>query len=300
MAKATHDSSGSESLVERTRTRLRRDHELRNRIRIGVSTVALGLVLIWLLLPIFWVIETSLKSRPVAQAFPPVFWGFEIQWQNFVKVWTQTPLPSYIWNGLVVATAVTFISLLLGVAHAYAISMYESRVGDMSFLFIVAARIVPPLSILVPFYVFFNRLGLIDTKPAIIIVQTAFIEPFVVWIMKGYFDNMSRSLIDSARTDGCTKFQAFYKIMLPIAKPGIASAAIISWLLTWNAFTAIFILTTSPQAMTLPVGVLSYSRDVYIPWNLISAASVIGIIPSAIIVIFFQKYLVEGMVESET
>lgn len=298
MAKATRESS--ESLVERTRTRLRRDHELRNRIRIAVSTVALGIVLLWLLLPIFWVIETSLKTRPVAQAFPPVFWGFELQWSNFVTVWTETPLPSYIWNGLIVATAVTVISLILGITHAYAISMYESRVGDMSFLFIVAARIVPPLSILVPFYVFFNRFGLIDTKPAVIIVQTAFIEPFVVWIMKGYFDNMSRSLIDSARTDGCTKFQAFYKIMLPIAKPGIASAAIISWLLTWNAFTAIFILTTSPQAMTLPVGVLSYSRDVYIPWNLISAASVIGIIPSAVIVIFFQNYLVEGMVESET
>jgi len=202
-------------------------------------------------------------------------------------------------NGAITATGATIIALLLGVPHAYAISKYEFKFSSASLLAIIGVRIIPPISIAVPFFVMYNKLGLFDTLIGNIIVNAFLFEPFVVWIVKGFFDGLSSSLIEAARLDGCSKFETFYKIMLPLAKPAIGSATIVSWLLTWNEFTLIFILTTSKQAQTLPVGIQSFSRDLFIPWNIIGAASVIGFIPSIIVVLLFQRFLVRGLTEGE-
>ena len=291
--------NNSTSLLGDLQEQLESNLALREKIKLAISVVILSLVIIWLLLPIFWVFQMSLKTRPMAIAYPPVLWGFEIQWENFVVVLTETPLPRFIINGLIVATVVTALGLLMGVPHAYIVSKYESKLGNLSFWGIVAARIIPPISIIVPFYVAFSSIGLIDTLVAVILVETAMVEPFIVYIMKGYFDSLSNSLVDSARVDGCNRYQAFYKIMLPIAAPGMGSASIVAWLLGWNAFTTVFVLTTSPNAQTLPVGILTYSQDVVTPWNLFAAAAVIGLLPSVLIVIVFQSYLMRGLVEGE-
>jgi multiple sugar transport system permease protein len=189
------------------------------------------------------------------------------------------------------------LCLLLGVPHAYVISKYEYKFRQMSFYTILAVRIIPPITVAVPFFILYQKLGLINTLTGVTIVLTFLFEPFVVWIMKGFFDGLPSSLIDAALTDGCTKFQAFYKIMLPLALPGLGSAIIISWLLAWNEFTLVFFITTSEAAQTLPAGILNFVRDRFVPWNLIAAASVIGMIPSLIVVIIFQKYLIRGLVE---
>lgn len=288
------------SLIDRLRIELRTNQTLRERIRLVAAVSVMVVVLSWLLLPLVWTFMTSLKARTVATAYPPVFYGFDVQWGNYAYVLTETALPSYIKNGLIMSTAATAISLVLGIPHAYAVGMYESRIGDISLTGVIAGRIIPPLAILVPFYAVFSSLGLIDTLIALIIVETAMLEPFVVWITAAYYENYSQSMIDSARIDGCSHFQAFYKIMIPVASDGIASATIIAWLLGWNAFSVPFILATTPKAQTLPVGIFNYATDLFIPWNLVSAAAMVGLIPTVIIVLVFQNYLVKGMVRSET
>lgn len=285
------------SPIRRLRHRIRTDRELRTRVKKAVGLVTLGIVLAWFLLPLFWVVQTSLKTRPLAQAYPPVFWGFEIQWSNYVKVLTDTDLLDFMRNGIISATGSTFIALLFGVPHAYAISKYEFKYGQLSLLAILAVRIVPPISIAVPFFVMYNNLGLFDTLVGNVLVLGFLFEPFVVWIMKGFFDGLPSSLIEAARIDGCTKFQVFYQIMLPLAKPALGSATIISWLLSWNEFTLVFILTSSNSAQTLPVGILGFTRDLFVPWNIISAAAVLGLIPSLFVVVLFQRYLIKGLAE---
>lgn len=285
------------TLIGRVRLRIRTDRVLRNRLRLGIAAVMLGLILVWFLLPVFWVLLTSIKTRPVAEAFPPVFWGFEPQWQNFTTVLNDTQLLSYLRNGAIAATVTTLIALILGVPHAYAISKYRFKLRQFGFFSILAVRIIPPISIAVPFFVLFKNIGIFNSIAGIIVVLVFLFEPFVVWIMKGFFDGLPSSLIDAARVDGCTKFTAFFKIMLPLAMPAIGSAVIISWLLSWNEFTLVFVLTSGPEAQTLPVGILNFIRDRFVPWNLIAAASVIGLIPSLIVVVLFQKYLIRGLAE---
>lgn len=283
--------------VDRVRTRIRTDRALRNRLRAIIGVGGLGLTLFWLLVPVAWAMLTSLKTQAAAGSYPPVFWGFELQWENYVAVVRQRNLHIYMWNGFVVATISTIASMLLAVPHAYAVSVYDYKIRRFSFFAILAARIIPPISIAVPFYIMFQRLGLVNTKFGIVIVFTFLFEPFAVWIIKGFIDGLPHSLIGAARIDGCSKFQAFYKIMLPLCVPAIVSAVIITWIIAWNEFTLVFILTLSEQAQTLPVAILLLIDDNLIPWNLMAAGSMIGAIPSITIVLVFQRHLRRGLVD---
>lgn len=279
------------------RQRYRTDHRFRESVKKWVAAVVLIVILSWMLLPFFWTLQTSLKERVVAQAFPPVFYGFEIVWSNFTRVlFIENYLPILV-NGFVAASVATVVSVALGTPHAYIISKYRHRFLNASFFAIVAARVIPPISMAVPFFILFNRLGLLDTKIAVIMALTFLFEPFVVWIMKGFFDGLPGSLIDAARIDGCSKFQAFTKVMLPLSKPGLASAAIITWLLGWNHFVLVFILSATSKSQTVPVAILSLQRDHFTPWNLMAAAAIMGIIPSIIVVIAFQNHLIKGLAE---
>lgn len=291
------ETQTDEGPLWRIRHRIRTDQKLRHRLRRGIATASLVVVLVWLLLPLFWVVETALKTRVVAQSFPPVFWGFEIQWENFITVLTDYSLLAFIRNGIIAATASTIICLALGVPHGYAISKYDFKLAKQSLYTILAVRIIPPISVAVPFFILYKQLNLLNSIVGVVIVLSFLFEPFVVWIMKGFFDALPRSLVDAARVDGCSRFEAFYRIMLPLARPGLGSAIIITWLLSWNEFTLVFILTTDTAAQTLPVGIMGFVQDRFVPWNLLSAASVIGMIPSLIVVVLFQNYLVKGLVE---
>lgn len=279
------------------RKRYRTDHQLRERVHKVIAGVTLVVILMWLLLPFFWTLLTSLQYRVVAQSYPPTFWGFEIAWSNYSRVLIAEDFLPKIINGVIVASASTVLSLILGTPHAYVISKYQDRFLNASFFAIIAARVIPPIAMAVPFFMMFNRFGLLDTKIAVTLALSFLFEPFVVWIMKGFFDGLPRSLLDAALVEGCTKFQAFSKIMLPLAKPGLASAGIITWLLGWNHFVLVYILSATNQSQTVPVAVLALRRDQYMPWSLMSAAAILGMIPSILVVIAFQKHLIRGLAE---
>lgn len=281
--------------IQNVQSRYNTDREFRTRTRKGVAGVSLVVLLVWFLLPFIWTLKTAVQTRPVAQSYPPVLWGFEIQWENFTQVLLQTAFLDYLWNGIVISAATVVLSLAIGVPHAYALSKYEYRLRAFSMYLILGVRVFPLVALAVPFYILYSRLGLIDTKVGITIVLTMLYAPFIVWIMKGFFDDISDSVREAARLDGCTKFQTFYKVILPMAKPALASSTIFAWLESFNHFTLVFFLTKSPQAQTVPFGLLSFVRDNFVPWNIISAASLLGMIPSILIVILFQKYLVKGI-----
>lgn len=288
-------SQKSQSVIERLRSRYRTDRSLRLQIRKAVAGLTLVLLLVWFLLPFVWTLKTSLQTRPIAQSYPPVFWGFDIQWSNYTDVLFGTSFLNYIRNGLIASFTTTIAAMILAVPHAYAISNYNYKIRGVSMYLILAVRVFPLVAMAIPFYLIYQEFGLINTKIGLTIVLTMLYVPFVVWIMKGFFDGMSYSLVEAARMDGCTKFQAFYRVVLPLAKPALASSTIFVWLESFNHFTLVFFLTSSPKAQTVPFGILSFVQDAFVPWNIISAASLLGMVPSLIVVVLFQKYLVRGI-----
>lgn len=288
------DSTQS-GLLEKFRNRYETDRTLRLRIRKGVAAITLMLLLVWFLLPFLWTLKTSLQTRPVAQHYPPILWGFELQWDNYTNVLFQSPFYKYLRNGIIVSAATTVVAMLFAVPHAYAISKFDYTIRTPSMYLVLAVRVFPLVALAVPFYLLYRQLGLINTKLGLVIVLTMLYIPFVVWIMKSFFDGISSSVIEAARMDGCSNFQAFYRVMLPLATPALASSIIFTWLEAFNHFTLVFFLTASAKAQTVPFGILSFVRDNFVPWNIISAAALLGMVPSIIVVVLFQKYLVRGI-----
>lgn len=283
-------------VVDRLKVRYQTDRALRKRLRHLFAMGTLGLLLVWFLFPFVWTFKTSIQARPIAQAYPPILWGFDVHLlENYTEVIYNSHFLQYMKNGIITAAIATVIALSVGVPHAYALSKYDYKLRDASMYFILMVRVFPLVALAVPFFILYSRFGLKDTLLGVTIVLTMLYEPFIVWIMKSYFDGISDAMVEAARMDGCTKAQAFYRIMLPQAAPALASALIFSWIQAFNHFTLVFFLTSSPSAQTVPFGILNFIQDNYIPWNVISAASLLAMIPSFIIIVLFQKYLVRGI-----
>lgn len=167
------------------------------------------------------------------------------------------PLAKYLGNSLFTALSSTVISVFLGSLAAYGLSRFTSRLGNVFLLMTLAVRMVPLISVAVPMYRIVNQLGLYDTKLALTLVYTSINIPFVIWMMIGFFDGLPKELDESARVDGCGKFGAFLRIILPISLPGLATTAIFSYLMSWNDFLMALMLT-STSAKTMPVGLSEF------------------------------------------
>ena len=278
------------------KARYQTDRVLRRRLRHFLAMGTLAVLLVWFLFPFVWTFKTSIQTRPVAQAYPPILWGFDVQLvTNYAEVIYRSNFLRFMENGILTSAIATVVALMVGVPHAYALSKYDYKLRNASMYLILMVRVFPLVALAVPFFILYSQFALKDTLLGVTIILTMLYEPFIVWIMKSYFDGVSDAMVEAARMDGCTKAQAFYRIMLPQAGPALASALIFSWIQAFNHFTLVFFLTSSPAAQTVPFGILNFIRDNFIPWNIISAASLLAMIPSFVIIILFQKYLIRGI-----
>ena len=159
---------------------------------------------------------------------------------------------------------------------------------------ILASRLVPPISFIVPFTIIFSYLKMIDTLAVLIIAYIFFNLPFVIWILSGFFESIPQELDDAARIDGCNNISAFWRVILPLTLPGIIASAILAFLLSWNEFMFALVLTRL-EAKTLPIGMYDFFADGFVRWNWLSAATMYSMVPAIIFVIFFQKHLIKGM-----
>jgi multiple sugar transport system permease protein len=159
---------------------------------------------------------------------------------------------------------------------------------------ILASRLVPPISFIVPFTIVFSYLKMVDTLAALVIAYIFFNLPFVIWIMTGFFEAIPQDLDDAARMDGCSNISTFFRVILPLAQPGIIASAILAFLMSWNEFMFALVLTRL-DSKTLPIGMYDFFADGFVRWNWLSAATIYSLIPAIIFVVFFQRHLIRGM-----
>jgi ABC-type glycerol-3-phosphate transport system permease component len=178
---------------------------------------------------------------------------------------------------------------------AYGISQYPFRGGRAVLLILLATRIIPPLSLLLPFYLVITWLGLVDHVLSMIIANIYLTYPFAVLIMKAFFDNFPREVIESSIVDGCSRTSALFRIVLPVGAPGIASAAIITFLWTWNEFIYAFVFTSTSKSQPVTVGSFDCIGDIFVNWNQMCAGALVAALPGVIFVFFAQKYLIAGL-----
>ena len=257
-----------------------------------IRRLVLWLFALWCLFPIYWLFMMSLKRQVDAISRKPSF-IFRPIWDNYLNVLANGEVWLYFQNSLIVALGTTALSLLLGVPTAYALARYRFA-GNADFGFwILTTRMTPPVAMLIPFFVVYIRSGLFDTHLGLVLAHTAITISIVVWLMKGFFEDLPPELEEAALMDGATHLQAFRQICLPVALPGIAAVAILTFLFSWNEF--LFSLVLADRIQTVPVGLYNFVGYQQIRWGELTASAVIMLLPVLLFVFVFQRKLVRGL-----
>ncbi|SEA39935.1 carbohydrate ABC transporter permease [Variovorax sp. YR216] len=267
-----------------------------------VVTVYLPLLvfLIVLLFPFYWMAITSVKpdAELLSREGNP-FWVVAPTINHFQKLLFETSYPQWLWNTLLVSVVSTFASLACSVFAAYAIERLRFKGSRQTGLAIFLAYLVPPSILFIPLANVVFNLGMFDTRWALILTYPTFLIPFCTWLLMGYFRSIPAELEECALIDGASRWQILVKIVLPLAVPGLISAGIFAFTLSWNEFIYALTFVSSSEIKTLPVGVVTelVQGDVY-QWGPLMAGALLGSLPVAFIYSFFVEYYVSGMTGS--
>jgi multiple sugar transport system permease protein len=253
------------------------------------------LLLSFMMLPIYWTVVTAFKPDVETYVFPPVYFPASPTFTPFQLLFESYPFWDYILNSIIVTVSTTVVVTVIGMLAAYGISHYQFKEGRFVLLTLLVTRIIPPLSLLLPFYLMVSYLGLVDHVLSMIIANIYLTYPFSVLIMKAFFDAFPKELIDSAIVDGCSRTSALFRIVLPVGAPGIASAAIITFLWTWNEFIYAFVFTSTSKAQPVTVGCFDCIGDIFVNWNQMCAGALLAALPGIIFVFCAQKFLIRGL-----
>lgn len=267
----------------------------RKRALSALRFIAIGAVLLVFVLPFIYMITQSLK-RPEDILDPKRTLDFAPTFDNFVRVFEQNDLVSFLANSFIVAAGATLISLVIGLPAAYAISRFSM---NRSVSFILIARVVPGLSLLLPWYYIFSQFQLVGTYTALILAHIFISLPLIIWIMMAFFEGMPLELEESAQVDGLSKVQSFLRITLPLAVPGIATAGILSFIFSWNNFLFSLILAGN-STRTMPVAVFNFISYSSVDWGGLMAASVVVTVPLLLVALLGQRYIVSGLTAGAT
>jgi ABC-type glycerol-3-phosphate transport system permease component len=288
-------------------------HARPHRFRVS-TTLAYAALTVWALftiLPILWTYVVSLKEPADVFALPPslIFkptlhnylelFNLDVttEFENAASVTTSSAsssFPQYFVNSLVVSIATTGLALVLGSLAAYALTRFRYRFGSGILIGMFMTRLVPPIAIVVPLYLIWREVGLIDTQFALIVTYLSFTLPFVVWLMRGFLKDIPIDLEEAAMTDGCSRIGALWRIVLPLIAPGLATTAIFALIGAWNEFLFAVVLT-SGDSKTLPAAILEFKSDKAILWGRLYAAGDLIMLPVLIFGLMMQKRLVRGL-----
>lgn len=258
---------------------------------------AVGIILVVLsfLMPLLWMLSASFKTS-LAIIDPSTMFDFTPTLKNYENVFqTQQFLP-FIVNSFIVATGATLISLILGVPAAYGIARYKIKNATA---FVLLARVIPGVSLLIPWYYLFSQMQIVGTYGVLILTHIFVTMPLIVAIMSGFFEGLPIELEEAAQIDGASKIGAFLRVSLPLSVPGIATSAILSFIFSWNNF--LFALVLSNQdTRTLPVAIANFTSYASVDWGGLMAASVVITVPVMLIALFAQRYVVAGLTAGAT
>ncbi len=266
----------------------------RRLFRTLVYALALAVLAVFLA-PIGWMVVISLKTRAQIFAWPPLLWGFRPTLANYAGLFAPgAGFAAAMRNSVLVAAASTTMALLVGLPAAYALVGTRLRHAPALRVGVLLVRMIPPVALLLPYYLLARQTGTLGSLWAIATVHGSFSIAIVVWMMRGSFADLPPEIEEAGRLDGATPRQLFLFIAVPMARAGIAAAAIFALLTSWNEF--LFAITLSRvQTQTIPVAVVGFVGDVYTSWGALAAATLIGLLPALALAFLGQRWLLTGM-----
>jgi multiple sugar transport system permease protein len=290
---------------------------LGRRVLLFVASIAF---LAYVLAPIAWLVSSSFQSESEITSKPPHWVPHQPTIENFATIFTAKDkivtyetrkegdtatggfIPSTakyflpaMWNSFIVALAVVVLNLLVSIPAAYAMAKIRFIGRSTSIYFMLVTRVIPDIALVVPFFLFIRKLGLLDNLLSLIITYLAITVPFSVYVLLSYFESLPDELDKAARVDGCSRLQTLIRVFLPLSMPSLVAVALFTFLTSWNEFLLALMFTQTPASQTMPIIVASFTSDFTISFSFINAAGVLAIIPPVILAIMFERYIVSGL-----
>jgi multiple sugar transport system permease protein len=259
--------------------------------------LAAGLVVLNGFFPALWILLTSLKSETELVSKPITYLPHAATLQNYLRAFADQPLLKYLVNSLTVAIAATVVSLLVSAFAAYAIARLNLKRRQLILTCIVASSMFPLVTLLVPIFETMRTLNLLNSYFALVLPYTVLNLPVCTLVLVSFFQSIPKDLENAAMIDGCTRLGALWRVVVPLAAPGVFTAGILAFVNAWDEFLLALSLNSSASMRTLPVGITLYQGEFTFPWPIISAALIVAIVPVAVLIAVFQERVVGGLTQ---
>lgn len=272
------------------------NHKHKKNLKPVITFLTLSLLAILFIIPFLWIISTSLKSE--AEVFSTQWIPTELHWDNYAKIFDQMPFFIYLKNSVFI-TVITIIGTVLSssiVAYSFACLKWPGR--NIVFVFILATMMLPMQVIMIPVFVLFKELGWLNTFKPLTIPAFFGGGAFNIFLLRQFFMTIPKSLLDAARIDGLSEFKIYYKIILPLSKPALATVAILTFMFSWNDFLGPLIYLSEKAQGTLALGLAQFAGQQNPEWSVLMASSILMLAPVILLFFFFQKYFIKGFTMS--
>ena len=256
---------------------------------------ALGVLLLFLLFPFYWVVITAFKTNEQMRTSDSVFWPSPWTFDHFNYMLTETDFPRWFLNTVQVALVSCIISVMVGALGAYALVRLRWRGASFLSTAILFAYLMPTVMLFIPLYRIFTELHLVNTLGALMIAYPTFGLPFATWLLMGYYRSLPRELEEAALIDGANYFQAFFGVILPLMKPALMAVALFAITAAWDEFLFAFVFINSESLFTLSVGLRNMVTGDIFPWGQMFAASIMTTVPVVIVYVLAQRFMIAGL-----
>jgi len=272
-------------------------------LRLVLRSILVLLVLMFIYLPVAWLVISSTSTRSELLSTPIHWIPQQPTFQNYINILSPAQGTSEVaktfritlWNSLLVAASVTVIALVFGSLASYALIRLRFPFRQPMLIGILATRMIPEISLVIPLYLFATRFGLFNSPAILIITYLSFALPFAIWLMAAFFDTIPVELEDAARIDGCNRLETLWRIILPISAPGLVSTGLFVFLTAWDEFFFALILTSTVSAKTVPVAIAEFTGRYVVDVGGMMTGGVLAAIPPVLLSLIFQRYIVSGL-----
>jgi ABC-type glycerol-3-phosphate transport system permease component len=270
-----------------------------NKIRRGLGRIFIDIQILFAFMvmaaPIVWLISTSIKSSGEMFSLPLRIIPKSPTITHYIKIWRDVPFLNYVRNSSVMALYSTVITLVISSFAAYYLSRFTRSRNHWFLNLILFAQMFPAMLLIIPIFIYIKKLGLLGTFTGLMSTYLTFLIPLSTWALTNFFKNIPKELDEAALIDGCSRLKALFKVILPVASPGLISVGTYCFLTAWNEFLYAMIFMSSQQMWTIPVGLNALSSQFAAEWGMVTAGGVICLIPATIVVIFLQNFLIAGL-----
>ncbi|MBM7568450.1 carbohydrate ABC transporter permease [Paenibacillus sacheonensis] len=270
---------------------------MKQRLGTGFKVLFLGIYLIVMVFPLYWIVITSLKPQKDIFTFPLRYWPKQFTMDNYVNIFKISKFHIYIGNSLIVSIAAAFIVIIISVLSAYVLARYKFRGHGQVMLAFFLTQMLPGFISLAPLYLMMSHMDLLNTRYSLVLMYTVGLIPFSTIMLRGFFQRIPGSLEEAAMIDGCSRWSALLRVIIPVMLPGIASTFIFAFVQNWNELFLAVMFIDDESMKTLPVAMNSFILKFDVDWGAMSAGAVLSIIPTIFIFAIAQRFIVEGLTQ---